>query len=100
MNIDSLSYFPTLHNKILQELNLNGLCQYNNTLQACLFENSNQEVNCSYILIILRKSTCYIITPGTHQWYQISANEILEDHKLALCNDPTVHMEPIPPAEP
>ena len=31
MNIDALSYSTTLHNQILQELNLNGLCKYNNT---------------------------------------------------------------------
>ena len=39
MDIDSLSHLPTLCNKILQELNLNSLCQYNNTLQVYLFKN-------------------------------------------------------------
>ena len=27
-------------------------------------------------------------------------NEILESHKLALCDDQLTHMVPIPPAEP
>ena len=34
------------------------------------------------------------------QWYKINANKIPEDHKLAFCNDPVIHMVPIPPAEP
>ena len=25
-----------------------------------------------------------------YQWYKINTNEIFEDHKLALSNDPTV----------
>ena len=51
MDTDALSHSPTVHNKIPQELNLNGLCQYNNAHQAYIFENSNCIVNCSYILI-------------------------------------------------
>ena len=51
MDIDALSHSPTLCNKILQELNLNGLCQYNNAQQAYMFKNANHIVNCSYILI-------------------------------------------------
>ena len=35
----------------------------------------------------------------THQWYKINANEILESHKLALCDDQSTHMVPVPPAE-
>ena len=30
MDIDPLSHLPTLHNKILQKLNLSDLCQYHN----------------------------------------------------------------------
>ena len=37
---------------------------------------------------------------GHTQWYRINTNEILENHKLALCKDTAVHMVPIPPAEP
>ena len=67
MEIDALSHAHTLHNKILWELSLNGLCQYNNTHQAYLFKNSNKEANCSYILVFLEQSACYIITPDTQQ---------------------------------
>ena len=42
MDIGALSHLPTLHNKILQELNINGLCQNNNMHQAYLFQNSNK----------------------------------------------------------
>ena len=38
--------------------------------------------------------------PDTHQWYRINANEIADTHKIALGNDLTVHMAPLPPAEP
>ena len=100
MDIDALSHSHTLCNKILQELNLNCFCQYSNSHQAYIFENSNHIVNCSYILIFLRQSTCYIITPDTNQWWKINANEILEKHKLALYNDKLTHMVPITPAEP
>ena len=47
MDINTLLHLPTLHKKILQELHLKGLCQYNNTHQAYLFENSNQVVKSS-----------------------------------------------------
>ena len=40
---------------------------------------------------------CYVITP--HQWYKINANEILENHKLALCDDQSTNMVVLP-AEP
>ena len=99
MSIDTLSHSPTLCNKILQELNLNGLCKYNNTHQIYLNRNSNIIVNCSYILVFLKQSTCYAITPDTHQWYRINSNEITDNHKIALCNDLTVHMVPLPSAE-
>ena len=42
---------------------------------------------------------CYVISPNTDQWYKINVNKILESHKLALCDDHTTHMVPIPPAE-
>ena len=48
-----------------------------------VFKNSNHIVNCSYILVFLRQSTCYVITLNTHQWYKISVNEILESHKTS-----------------
>ena len=56
--------------------------------------------NCPYILVFSKQSTCNAITPDTHQWYRINTNEITDNHKIALCNDPTVHMLPVPPAEP
>ena len=63
-------------------------------------KKSNCIVNCSYVLIFLRQSMCYVITPHTHQWYKINANKIFESHKLALCDDHSTHMVPVPPAEP
>ena len=99
MEIDPLSHSPTLHNKILQELNLSGLCQYSNSHKVYIFEKSNCIVNCSYVPIFLSQSTCYVITPNTHHWYKINANEILESHTLALCDDHSTHKVPVPPAE-
>ena len=96
MNIEALPHSPTLHNKILQELNLSGLCKYNSTQQAYLYKNSSNMVNCSYILVLLKQSTCYAITPDTHQWYRINSNKITDNHKIAFCNDLTVHMLPLP----
>ena len=40
---------------------------------------------------------CYVITPHTHQWYKINANKILENHILALCDDQSAQMVPLPP---
>ena len=93
MDIDAISHLPSLCIKIVQELNLNGLCQYCNSHQAYVFKNSNHLVNCSNILVFLRQSMCYFITPIMHQWYKISANKILENRKLALCDDnrPTLY---------
>ena len=51
----------------LQEVNLNGLCKYDNTNKAYLFKNADKIVNNSYILLFLKQSTCYAITPDTHQ---------------------------------
>ena len=62
MDIDALSHLPILGNKIVQELNLNGLYQYNNIPRVYLFKNSNQVVNCSYILQFVGQSRCYVIT--------------------------------------
>ena len=36
----------------------------------------------------------------TYQWYKINTNKILQDHKLALCDDKVVHMVLLPSAEP
>ena len=99
MDIDASSHSPTLCNKILQELNLNGLCQYNNLHKAYIFKKSTHIVNCSYMFIFLRQSTCCVIMPHAHQWYKINANEILENHKLVLCDDQMTHMVLGPPAE-
>ena len=99
MDIDALSHSPELHNKILQELYIKGLCQYINLCKAYILEKSNCKVNCSYVLIFLRQSTCYVITPHTHQWFKINANEILKNHKLAICDDQLAHIIPLPPAE-
>ena len=46
----------------------------------------------------LKYSLCYVITPHTHQWYTFNAKEILQDHKLALCDDKIAHLVPFPPA--
>ena len=99
MDIDAFSHSLSQCNKNLQELNLNGVCQFSNLSKAYIFKKSNQVGNCSYILIILRQSICYVIMPHTHQQYKINANEILESHKLVLCDDQSAHMVPIPPAE-
>ena len=74
-------------------------CACISTHQAYLFENSSKIVNCSCILVFLKQSTCYAITPDTHQWNRINTNEVTDNHKVALCNDMTVHMIPLPPAE-
>ena len=100
MGIDALSHLPELCNKILQKLNLSGLCQYSKLCKAYIFEKSNHVVNCCHVLTSLRQSTCYVTTPSTPQWYKINANEILEKHKSALGDDQSAHMVPLPPAEP
>ena len=99
MDIDALSHCLTLHNKILQELNFNGVCQYSNLHKAYMFQKSNCIVNCSYVLVYLRYSMCYVIVPHMHQWYKINANGILDSHKLALYDEQLIHMVPVPPAE-
>ena len=99
MDIDTLSHSHELCNKIIQELTLNGLCQYSNLHKAYIFQKSNCVVNCSYMLIFLRQSTYYGIMPHTHQWYKINANDILKNRKLALCDDQLAHRVPLPPAE-
>ena len=50
--------------------------------------------------MFLKQSTCYAITPDTHQWYRINTNETTDNNKIALCYDPTVQMVPLPSAEP
>ena len=42
---------------------------------------------------------CYVITPHIYQLYKINANEILDNHKLALCDDQSADMVPLPPAK-
>ena len=99
MNIDALSYSTTLHNKIKQSINLNGLCKYDTLHKAYLFEYSNKPVNCFYILVFLKQSACYTITLDTHQCYRINTNEITDNHNIVLCNDPTLNMVPLSTAE-
>ena len=100
MDIDALSHSTTLCNKILQALNLNGLCRYDNLCKAYLFKYSNKTVNCSYIPVFLKQSACYAITPDTHQWYRLNTTEITDNHNITLCNDPTINMVPLPTSEP
>ena len=95
-----LSHSTTLCNKSLQSLNLNGLCKYDNSHQAYLFEHSNKPVKFSNILVFLKQSTCYTVTPDTHQWYRINTNETTDNHNIAICNDTRINMVLLPPAEP
>ena len=52
--------------------------------------------------MFLKMTTCYVITPPTHQWYKVNTttNEIIQDHESALYVDKVAHMVPLPPAEP
>ena len=34
------------------------------------------------------------------QWYRINTNKITNSHIIANCNDTTINMVPLPPAEP
>ena len=97
MGRDALSHTLELCNKILQELNQNGLCQYKKSHKAYIFEQYEQPVNCSHILMFLNMATCYVVTPHIHQWYRINTKEILQDHDLALCDNEVVHIVSLPP---
>ena len=99
MNIDALSHSTTLSNRILQSLYLNGLCKYDNLCKAYLFEYSNQPVFCSSILVFLKQSACYTVTPDTHQSYRTNTNKITDNHNTVLCNGPRINMVPLPTAE-
>ena len=59
-----------------------------------MFEKSNYIVNYSNVFIFLRQYTGYVITPHTHQWNKINVKEILQNHKLAVCDDESAHMVP------
>ena len=37
----------------------------------------------SHIIVFLKQSTCYAITPDTHQWFRINGNEITHNHKTS-----------------
>ena len=100
MDIDKLSHSTTLCNNIIQSLNIKGLCKYDNLHNRYCFEHSNKWVNCSYILVFLKQHLCYIVTPDIHQWYRINTNEITDDHNIAICNDTSINMVPLPQAEP
>ena len=41
----------------------------------------------------------YVITPHTHHWYKININEILQNHKLVLCDDHSAHVVSLTSAE-
>ena len=58
MDIDTLSHSDALCNKILQSLNLNGLCKYDSLHKAYTFEQSSIPVNCSHIFIFLKTLAC------------------------------------------
>ena len=82
----SLCTYMLYHTHTSYVKNLTGfeyqwLCQYSKTHQEYLFENSNKVVNCSYIPVFLKQSTCYIITPDTHQWYKINPMKYLKTIK-------------------
>ena len=99
-DINALSHSSTICNQILQALNLNGFCKYDNLHKVYLFENSNKSVNCSYVLAFLKQSAWYAINPDTHQWYGINTNEITDNHNIALCNDSISNMVLLPTAGP
>ena len=63
-------------------------------------EDSNKPIKCSCILVFLKQSACYTVNPDIHQWYMINTNKITDNHKIAICNDTTINMVPLPPAEP
>ena len=92
IDIDKLSDSSTTCYKVLQAMNLNGLCKYDNSHQAHLFEHSNKLVNCSHILVFLKQSACYTVNQDTHQWYRINANKISNNHTKAIPNDSTIKM--------
>ena len=79
---------------------LRGRSANENLHKAYVFEDSNKQVNCSYIRVFLKQSACYTVTPDTHQWYRINKNEITDNHNIAICNDTTINLVPLPSAEP
>ena len=50
-------------------------------------------------MVFLKQSTCCAVTPDTHQWFKGNANEITDNHYIALYNDLTVHLVPLPSAD-
>ena len=48
---------------------------------------------------IFKQSTCYTVTPDTHQLYRINNNQITDKHNIAIYNDTTVNMVPLQPTE-
>ena len=100
LDIDILSHSNTLYNQIMGFLNQTGLCKYDSLCRAYVFVQSAIPANCSYILIFLKHLACYTINPYTHQWYRIDSHEIKESHNVTICNDKTVNMVQLPPAEP
>ena len=99
-DIDKQSHPTTIHNRILQVMNQNGLCKYDTSQQAYLFEHSSKPVNCSNILVFLKQSAWYTVNSETHQWYRINTNKISNNHTFAICNENSINMVPLPPAGP
>ena len=64
------------------------------------FNIQNIPVNCFYILVVLKQSTCYTVTQDIHQWYGINTNKIIANHTIATCNDSTINIVLLPPDDP
>ena len=42
----------------------------------------------------------YTINLDTHQWYEINTHGIMYSHNITICNEKTVYLVQLPPAEP
>ena len=84
----------------MKYLNQKGLCKYDSLHKAYIFEQSTISVNCSHILISLKHLACYMVNSDTHQWYRINSHKIMERKNIITCNDQTVNMTQLPPADP
>ena len=87
---------PALCNKILQALNLQQWCASMTIyIRHTYLKTETNQLTALVILVFLKQSTCYAITPDTHQWYRINTNKITDNHNIALCNDSVISMSPI-----
>ena len=41
-----------------------------------------------------------MVNPDTHQWYRMNSHKIMESHNILICNDKTMNIVQLPPAEP